>query len=115
MTADIVRLSWDLEVLLFGEHGGRKQMASVPWLTLPPGYSFQVLFPFFGAAARFCVCQSDKPDNAISVYLDAKDVLGYFGGPYWEAYPIEGGTARFAMAEGKELIESIVAELEKAA
>lgn len=110
-------LSARLERALFGADDQR-QACNVPWLTLPEGYSFKVTFPFLGAAARFCVSKVGTPDRSISVYLDTKHVLGFFGSlqspePYWEAYPIDGSTARFALHESKELIEAIVGELEK--
>ncbi len=117
-TFDIMMLSARLEEALLGKReSGREHMNKLPWLTLPEDYSFKVTFPFNGAAARFRVCKTDKPENDISVYLDTQSVLGYFGMPgekavaYWEAYPIEGDTQRFAMSEGKELIEAIVKEL----
>ncbi|MCE9567428.1 MAG: hypothetical protein K8U57_35960 [Planctomycetes bacterium] len=107
----IMTLSSELEHLLLGKHD-LGHIESLPWLTLPSGYSFKVTFPFAGAAARFRVCKTDHPDRDVSVYLDTKDVLGHVGSPYWEAYPIGGDTMRFGLAEGKELIDAIVEELE---
>ena len=113
----MMRLSSELERLLFSDRLGAKTLHDqFPWLTLPPGFSFKVTFPFTGAAARFRIRKDDKPDRKVSVYLDTQHVLGYFGGleepePYWEAYPINGDTARFAMHESDELIQAIVHEL----
>ncbi|WP_435018443.1 hypothetical protein TA3x_000417 [Tundrisphaera sp. TA3] len=108
---DAMRLSRELGSLLLGPEG-MMAVDELPWLTLPPGYSFKVTFPFSGAAARFRVCRTDQPERIISVYLDTRDVLGYVGQPYWEAYPIAGETARFLLAESEELVAAIVGELE---
>lgn len=111
-TYNIQQLSFDLERALLGENSART-IEDFPWITLPPGYSFKVTFPFCGAAARFRVCKTDKPERDISVYLDTRDVLGYVRQPYWEAYPIGEDTGRFLLNETEELIAAIVAELEK--
>lgn len=117
-TLDIMRLSSKLEMALLGD-GDRRHVLDVPWITLPPGYSFKVTFPFAGAAARFRVCKTDKPDNDVSVYLDTQHVLGYFGmpgekpAPYWEAYPIGDDTARFPLEDTKGLVDAIIEHLNK--
>jgi len=99
---------------MFGDKSDRRNyFKDYPWFTLPEGFSFMVIFPFTGAVARFRVCKTGKPENSVSVYLDTKNILGCFDGEYWEAYPINGDTERFALSEGKELIDAIVAELNK--
>ncbi len=111
-TVDIWRLSSDLETALLGKRDGRKSVIEdFPWITLPEGYSFKVTFPFNGAAARFRVCKTSNPKNDVSIYLDTKDVLGYFGSPYWECYPSEGDVARFAIEDTEGLVAAIVKEL----
>ena len=110
-TVDIMTLSSRLEELLLGKREAFYHLEELPWLALPEGYSFKVTFPFAGAAARFRVCKTDKPDESISVYLDTKNVLGYFDGPYWEAYPIGDDVARFSMSDGAGLIEAITNQL----
>jgi hypothetical protein len=45
------------------------------------------------------------------VYLDTQDVLGYYGSPYWEAYPIGEDTGRFDITDSEGLIAAIVEEL----
>ncbi|OJW21229.1 MAG: hypothetical protein BGO49_24775 [Planctomycetales bacterium 71-10] len=110
----VSKASAELEIALFGDYGeARTQIEALPWLTLPPGFSFKVTFPFGGAAARFRVCKTGAPDRSISIYLDVKNVLGYCHGPYWEAYPIDGDAARFSIEDGEGLIAAIVRELEK--
>lgn len=113
-TLDIMMLSSNLEKALIGDrYKDDSLIRDMPWITLPPGYSFKVTFPFAGAAARFRVCRTDNPENDISVYFDTKDVLGYFGAPYWEAYPIGDDVARFAMADTNGLVKAIVKQLKK--
>lgn len=111
---DIMTLSAKLEQALLGEREeSRALIGDMPWITLPPDFSFKVTFPFCGAAARFRVCKTDEPDNDVSVYFDTKDVLGCFGAPYWEAYPIGDDGARFAMDDTSGLVEAIVEQLSK--
>lgn len=114
-TVGIMMASANLEKALLGNHGKSEWFDKIPFLTLPDGYSFQVMFPFCGAVARFRVCKTGHPEKSVSVYLDTKDVLGYVGQPYWEAYPIGEGAGRFLLAEGNELIEAIVTELNQTA
>lgn len=109
---DIMMLSSKLEEALLGKREeGTSLIRDMPWITLPPGYSFKVTFPFCGAAARFRVCKTDDPENDISVYFDTKDVLGYFGAPYWEAYPIGDDVQRFVLDDTAGLVEAIVTQL----
>jgi hypothetical protein len=111
-TVNIMMLSSQLEKALLHERRKDKSLIEeFPWITLPPGYSFKVTFPFAGACARFRVCKENVPDKSVSVYLDTKDVLGYFGSPYWEAYPIGDDVARFPLDDTKGLVEAIVTQL----
>lgn len=96
-----------LERLLFGEDD---PIDVIPYLSFPPGYEFQPLFPSIGAAARFRV---RKGGEWVSVYLDMKDHLGYMGKPYWEAYPIGGDAQRFLLHETDELAVAIVKEIDR--
>ena len=113
MGYDALRLSSELEQQLIGPAGRVAHYADVPWMALPPGFSFQVTFPFTGAAARFRVRKETNPGREVSVYLDTRDVLGCFGSPYWEAYPIDGNNERYALGDGLGLMSAIVAELER--
>lgn len=90
---------------------GKQSSEVIPWLSIPEGYSIQIIYPFNGAAARFHIRKSDDPTKVISVYLDTKNTMGSWGGPYWEAYPIQGDTKRFGMQDVEGLMKSIIEEL----
>lgn len=107
----ITRLSFELERALLGERQNQTIRMLTPWLSLPEGFSFMPIFPFTGAAVRFLVRKDSAPLKEVSVYLDVKNILGCFDGPYWDAYPMKGSSERFKLSEGKELIEEIVKEL----
>lgn len=106
-TVDIMMLSSQLEKM----HETDKFSQIIPYLSFPRGFSFRVSFPFCGAYARFRVRKDSNPEDSVSVYLDAHNVLGCFGSPYWEAYPIKKDTARFPMEDSEELLKCVVKEL----
>lgn len=114
---NISRLSFELEKALIGNRYEPAKddikFDDIPWLSFPKGYSIRVIFPFGGAAARFQVCKTGKPKNSVSVYLDTREMLGYFGAPYWEAYPIGDDVARFAMSDVDSLIKAIIKQLKR--
>lgn len=90
----------------------RRWVKEVPVITFKSGWEVRIIPPFAGAMARFLV-SCPGTDEEISVYLDCHDALGYMGYPYWEAYPIDGDTARFDMADTVGLVECIDKELNK--
>ena len=84
----------------------------IPYLKFPAGWQVQVIPPFCGAMARFRV-RTEKclSGTYISVYLDCYNRVGYYDGPYWEAYPIRGETYRCKMEETDELLEALQGEI----
>lgn len=106
-------LSTELERALLGDSDtARKALYDSPWLSVPDGYAIKPVFPYHGAAARFYICRKDNPKEAVSVYLDVADMLGIVGKPYFEAYRIDGDTARFLLDEADDMMAAIVAELD---
>ena len=91
------------------EEDWRGIIPHLPILRFP--FPVTLVPPIGGAFLRFVA----GANREISVYLDALDRLGSVGQPYWEAYPIEGETARFLLNETDELISTIQAELERIA
>lgn len=81
----------------------------IPFIKFKPDWEVKMVAPFGGAMARFMVKYNEK---IVSVYLDFFDNLGCFGEPYWEVYPVNGDTARHAMADVDGLLESISEGLE---
>lgn len=94
----------------------RELREEIPAFTPSPETTIQVIPPSAGATARFIIARKDRPDKNVSVYLDHFDRLGYMGYPYYEAYPIDGDTARFPMTqEGMdEMMNEIHKELQVA-
>lgn len=70
----------------------------------------KVVPPDIMAVTRFLISYKKK---YVSVYLDCYEHLGTFGGPYYEAYPINGDTYRVAMKDVQKLINKIEIELRK--
>ncbi len=109
---DLFIMSAKLEEALMGKRGGLDRI-KMPYITFPAWAEVSITFPFVSAAARFNIRRKSKPGQSISVYCDTKEMLGYFGGPYWEAYPIGEGTARFALDDTDGLIKAIKKELRR--
>ena len=85
-----------------------KTFFEVPAFTVPDGCTIKVAPPFGGAVARFRIIGYGKD---ISVYLDTQMALGSYSGPYWEAYPIDGDTVRYPMADIDKLMSCIECEI----
>lgn len=70
----------------------------IPAFKIKPDWLIQIIPPFVSAIVRFRISKENfKDDQFISVYLDCYDLIGSFGGPYWEAYPIDDDVCRCAM------------------
>lgn len=82
----------------------------MPAMKFPSDWLVRIIAPFGGATARFHVSLEGK-DGGISVYFDTTNALGYYDGPYWEAYPINGDTERFGLGEETKMLEAINNEL----
>lgn len=80
----------------------------IPGINFPSEWSVAVVPPHCGAIARFRV------NNYTSVYLDCYARLGYWDGPYWEVYPVNGNTARHGMSDISGLLSSIQESLDGA-
>lgn len=85
----------------------------IPFIDFGDDLSVKVTPPRVGAMVRFLVKKKGKSKKDVSVYLDCHEILGLFGEPYWEAYPIGNDTARFAMKDTKGLLKVIRKELSK--
>jgi hypothetical protein len=88
----------------------REAIDKIPALSFPRTWKVKVIPPFAGAMARFIAVSGKK---SISVYLDMHESLGYFDGPYWEAYPVNGDTYRCEIGNGEELINAMKREFRK--
>lgn len=91
----------------------REIIPEIPAISFPADWSVKIIPPFGGAVARFLVMLSDHPRDYISVYLDWYEALGYMGGPYWEAYSIDGDCEQFLLNETEALIECIQQEIDR--
>lgn len=91
----------------------RGWVKKIPFIDFGDDLLVQPIPPFTGAVARFRVRSKKHVKHEISVYLDCYDTLGIVGQPYWEAYQIDGDTARFMMDDTKGLVECIRKELNK--
>lgn len=79
----------------------------IPFLPFKDGWEVKPVPAFFGAVVRFQVQHKDIKDFRVSVYLDCYEKLGYFGGPYWEVYPVGSDTARYSIEDTEGVISAI--------
>ena len=77
---------------------------NIPFIRFDPDWDVQVIPPFSGAMVRFRVKQGD---HIVSVYLDCYQQLGYWDGPYWEVYPVDGDTWRVGIDDVDGLLDAI--------
>lgn len=103
--------------MLENEEKWRDWVNKIPFIPVEKDWEICPIPPFAGAMARFRVRHRDNPDFAVSVYLDVDGSLGVEDNPYWEIYPYEDDTARFAIDNvdrlAKFIAESLNTELEK--
>jgi hypothetical protein len=88
----------------------RKWCEQIPDVKFPKDWNVQLMPPFAGAIVRFV---AKKKNKRVSVYLDCYDMLGCFGEPHWEAYPIKDNNVRWPMADWKKMFTAINRELNK--
>lgn len=87
----------------------KKWTKEIPSFPFKEHWRVKVIPPHTGAVVRFLVYAKADTDekHPISVYLDCYDVLGLYGKPYWEVYPVEGDIQRVSMNSIEELIQVI--------
>lgn len=98
-----------LSSMLGQKHEWRKWAKEIPFIQWPADWKVKAVPPFCGAIIRYVV---ETPKARVSIYLDCYDQLGCFGEPYWEAYPVEGDTARFEMSDIEGLLKVIASATE---
>lgn len=78
----------------------------MPFINFPPNWNIQILPPFRGAMARFCV-SLPLVKGFVSVYFDSMDRLGVYGEPYWEIYPYGDDVVRYKKNDIEGLLKGI--------
>ncbi|MFA5409292.1 MAG: hypothetical protein WC343_11030 [Bacilli bacterium] len=84
-----------------------------PYLRFPASWAVQVIPPFGGAVARFCV--RNRSGRVVSVFLDCYGaVSGEQRPPYWEISPsADGEPERFGMEDVAGLMAGLRRSLRK--
>lgn len=83
----------------------RKWALLIPYLQFPVKWRVKAIPPYLGAVVRYNILLPD--DTFVSVYLDCYDIIGHYGEPYWEVYPVNGDIARCLMNDTVTLMELI--------
>ena len=104
MASDYLRDRWYVENIEEWE----KVSWDVPYLSFRSDWRVKIIPPCGGAMARFVV---EKNGKTVSVYYDVYNRLGYYGEPYFEAYPINGEAARYSRSKVDDMINDIEKEL----
>lgn len=82
----------------------REWCDKIPYIKFSSTWEVKIIPPFMGAMARFLV---QKGKAKVSVYLDCHEHLGFYGGPYWEIFPVNNDTARCDINDIKKLLKYI--------
>lgn len=91
-----------------------KWQGLIPAFKIKPDWLIQIIPPFVSAIVRFRISKENfKDDQFISVYLDCYDLIGYMGGPYWEAYPVNDDVCRCGIDDIDCLMECIETGLQQ--
>lgn len=98
----VLNARWSVE----SDEKWREIIDTFPWVEFPAGWRVQVIPPFAGATARFRV-KLPGSEDAISIYADHYNALGWYGSPYWEVYPYHGDVGRCDLADTARLLEMI--------
>lgn len=88
----------------------REDIKTIPFIQFPADWKVQIIPPFGDAVVRFRVQLPSGKEK--SVYLDTRESLGYYGGPYWEVYPYRGDVTRCDMEDIESLLLNIADEKE---
>ena len=87
-----------------------KWRKEIPFISFPSDWEIQISPSNYGAVSRFRV---KKGTAQVSIYLDCYDILGCYGSPYWEVYPIGDGVDRCAMNDTDELLKLIAESIKE--
>lgn len=93
------------------EQNWREDIDTIPWLQFPSDWKVRIIPPFADAVVRFQVTLPSGKHK--SIYLDSREALGYYGGPYWEVYPVQGDVGRCDREDAEELMKMIADEREE--
>lgn len=83
----------------------REEIDFIPFIQFPSDWKIQIIPAFGDAVVRFRVklpCDIEK-----SIYLDSRESLGYYGGPYWEVYPFREDVGRCKRSDVDGLLAMI--------
>lgn len=111
-TYAVKRPDWETIIKWEKEIAARAIADRPVFFTLPVGFEIAIIPPFSGATGRFLIRKTGGGDtDFISVLIDHHNMLGYFGQPYFEAYPIAGDIQRWPLNQSEEMIAAVVKEL----
>jgi len=79
-----------------------EEIQDIPFINFPAEWGIKIIPPFGDACVRFVVIFPTGEEK--SVYLDTRETLGYFGGPYWEVYPYNGDVGRCSRDDVESLL-----------
>jgi hypothetical protein len=88
-----------------------KWTREIPWIQFPSDWKIKIIPPTVGTIVRFRVTLPSGKEK--SIYLDCYDIVGHFGSPYWEVYPIRNDIGRCSMNDVQLLISMIADESEE--
>ncbi len=105
---------WNLKLRRYKieiEQRWEEEIAHIPFIKFPADWEIQITPPFRDAVVRFRVRLPSGMEK--SVYLDSRQSLGIWSGPYWEVYPVQDDDiARCDRDDIKTLLELIAYEEE---
>lgn len=81
-----------------------KWIRDIPYIKFPASWEVQITPPFGGAVVRFRVMVGSAD---VSIYLDCYDLIGFYGEPYWEIYPLNDDVYRCDMNDTTSLLTAI--------
>ena len=90
------------------EQKWREEIDHIPFMSFPADWQVRALPPFGDAVVRF---QVKLPSGTRkSIYLDSRNSLGFWPGPYWEVYPYMGDTGRCDRCDTETLLKMIATD-----
>ena len=107
MNADITINRYKIE----GEQKWMEEIDHIPYMSFSADWQVRIIPPFGDAVVRF---QVKLPSGTRkSIYLDSRNSLGFWPGPYWEVYPVQGDTGRCDRCDTDQLMAMIADETER--
>jgi len=84
-----------------------KWRQEIPYIKFKRDWEVRAIPPVICGIIRYNIRHTKIENSFVSIYLDCYDLVGFYGGPYWEVYPVGGDCERVGIMDTESLIKAV--------